>query len=99
MEYKKVTPETLGELRKIFGDRNVMTEAEKIESYSYDEGGKQFSHMPEVVVKAENEEQIAQLMKLANREHIPVTPRGAGSGLAGAAVPVHGGIVLSMELS
>jgi len=73
MEYKKVTPETLGELRKIFGDRNVMTEAEKIESYSYDEGGKQFSHMPEVVVKAENEEQIVQLMKLANREHIPVT--------------------------
>jgi glycolate oxidase len=36
-------------------------------------------------------------MKLANREHIPVTPRGAGSGLAGAAVPVHGGIVLCME--
>jgi len=97
MEYKKVTPETLGELRKIFGDRNVLTEAEKIESYSYDEGGKQFSHMPEVVVKAENEEQIVQLMKLANREHIPVTPRGAGSGLAGSAVPLYGGIVLSME--
>jgi glycolate oxidase len=36
-------------------------------------------------------------MKLANREHIPVTPRGAGSGLAGAAVPVHGGIILCME--
>src|SRR5450756_667683 len=97
MEYKKVTSETLGELRKIFGDRNVLTEAEKIESYAYDEGGKQFSHMPEVVVKAENEDQIVQLMKLANTEHIPVTPRGAGSGLAGAAVPFYGGIVLSLE--
>jgi len=97
VEYNKVTPGILGKLGTIFGEKNVLTEAEKIESYAYDEGGKQFRHMPDVVVKAENEEQIAQLMKLANREHIPVTPRGAGSGLAGAAVPVHGGIVLSME--
>ena len=67
MEYNKVTPETLGELRTIFGEKNVLTETEKIETYAYDEGGNQFSHMPEVVVKAENEEQIAQLMKLANR--------------------------------
>jgi glycolate oxidase len=97
MEYNKVTPETLGELRKIFGDRNVLTDVEKIEEFAYDEAGKQYAHMPDVVVKAENEEQIAQLMKLANREHIPVTPRGAGSGVAGAAVPLYGGIVLSME--
>src|SRR5450830_79557 len=97
MEYKKVTPETVGELRKIFGDRNVLTEVEKIEEFASDSAGKEYAHMPEVVVKAENEDQIVQLMKLANREHIPVTPRGAGSGLAGAAVPVHGGIVLCME--
>jgi glycolate oxidase len=97
MEYKKATPEIVEELRKIFGERNVLTEAEKIEPYAYDEGGKQFTYMPDVVVKAENEEEIAQLMKLANREHIPVTPRGAGSGLAGAAVPLYGGIVLSLE--
>jgi glycolate oxidase len=97
MEYNKVTPETLGELRKIFGERNVLTDVEKIEEFAYDEAGKQYAHMPEVVVKAENEEQIAQLMKLANSEHIPVTPRGAGSGLAGAAVPLYGGIVLSVE--
>lgn len=97
VEYKKVTPEILEELRTIFGEKNVLTEAEKIESYAYDEAGKQWKHMPDVVVKAENEEQIAQLMKLANREHIPVTPRGAGSGLAGAAVPLYGGIVLSLE--
>jgi len=97
MEYNKVTAETIEELRRIFGERNVLTDVEKIEPYSYDEGGKQFAHAPEVVVKAENEDQIAQLMKLANREHIPVTPRGAGSGLAGGVVPLHGGIVLAME--
>jgi len=97
VEYNKVTPEILEELRTIFGERNVLTEVEKIESYAYDEAGKQWMHMPDVVVKAENEEQIAQLMKLANRELIPVTPRGAGSGLSGAAVPLYGGIVLSLE--
>ena len=97
VEYNKVTPEIAGELGTIFGEKNVLTEVEKMESYAYDERGKQFRHMPDVVVKAENEEQIAQLMKLANAEHIPVTPRGAGSGLAGAAVPLYGGIVLSLE--
>jgi len=97
MEYNKVTPEVLGELTTIFGEKNVLTEAEKIESYAYDQAGKQWKHMPEVVVKAENEEQIAQLMKLANTKLIPVTPRGAGSGLAGAAVPLYGGIILSLE--
>ena len=97
MEYNKVTPEILKELGTIFGEKNVLTEAEKIEPYAYDQAGKQWKHMPEVVVKGENEEQIAQLMKLANRELIPVTPRGAGSGLAGAAVPLYGGIILSLE--
>lgn len=97
MEYNKVTPAILDELRAIFGERNVLTDPEKLEAYASDEAGKQWLHMPEVVVKAENEDQIVQLMKLANREHVPVTPRGAGSGLAGSCVPVYGGIVLSME--
>ncbi|MGB9728234.1 MAG: FAD-binding oxidoreductase [Nitrososphaeria archaeon] len=97
MEYNKVTPKIIEELKEIFGEKNVLTSAEELEPYSYDEGGKQYRHMPDVVVKAENEEQIMKLMKLANREHIPVTPRGAGSGLAGGAVALYGGIVLSLE--
>jgi glycolate oxidase len=53
--------------------------------------------LPEVVVKPGATEEIAQIMRLANRERIPVTPRGAGSGLSGGAVPVYGGILLSVE--
>jgi glycolate oxidase len=52
---------------------------------------------PEVVVRATNAQQIAEIFKLAQRERIPVTPRGAGYGLSGGAVPVLGGIVLSTE--
>ena len=53
--------------------------------------------MPEALVRPITAEEIAAIMKLANRERIPVTPRGAGSGLSGGAVPVHGGIVLSVD--
>ena len=50
--------------------------------------------MPEALVRPRTAEEIAAIMKLANRERIPVTPRGAGSGLSGGAVPIYGGIVL-----
>ncbi|MCD6342218.1 MAG: FAD-binding protein, partial [Spirochaetaceae bacterium] len=52
---------------------------------------------PEVVVLPASTEQVAAVMKLANRENIPVTPRGAGSGLSGGAIPSFGGILLSVE--
>jgi glycolate oxidase len=53
--------------------------------------------MPDAVVKPETAAQVAAIMRLANRERIPVTPRGGGTGLSGGAVPVHGGVVLSVE--
>ena len=53
--------------------------------------------MPAVVVKPTTVDQIAKIMRIANAEQIPVTPRGAGTGLSGGALPVHGGILLSME--
>ena len=56
-----------------------------------------YHHMPEVVVFAENTEQVAAVVKLANKELVTVVPRGAGTGLACGAVPIHGGIVLSLE--
>ncbi|MGQ9600951.1 MAG: FAD-binding oxidoreductase [Anaerolineae bacterium] len=52
---------------------------------------------PEVVVRVTLAQQVAEIFRLAQREHIPVTPRGAGYGLSGGAVPVIGGIVLSTE--
>nr|WP_274964120.1 FAD-linked oxidase C-terminal domain-containing protein [Tepidanaerobacter syntrophicus] len=53
--------------------------------------------MPDVVLKPTSAEQISKIVKLANKYKIPVTPRGAGSGLSGGAVPICGGIVLSVE--
>ncbi len=97
--YNPVTERVVGELAKIVGDKYVIYgDAEKLEAYSHDEIAEaKYAHMPEVAVKPTNAEEISAIMKLANREKIPVTPRGAGSGLSGGAVPVHGGIVLLFD--
>jgi len=94
--YNPLTPVIAEELRRLVGPRYVLYgDAEKLEPYSHDEiPDPHYAHMPEAVVRPRTAEEIAAIMKLANRERIPVTPRGAGSGLSGGAVPVHGGIVL-----
>jgi glycolate oxidase len=98
MKYNPVTEEILAELREIVGEKNVLTDEEKIEAYSHDETpAEQYGHMPEVVLTPNTAEEIAAVMKLANRELIPVTPSGARSGLSGGAIPDHGGIVVSVE--
>ena len=98
MKYNPVTEEILAELREIVGEKNVLTDEDKIEAYSHDETpAEQYAHMPEVVLTPNTAEEIAAVMKLANRELIPVTPSGARSGLSGGAIPDHGGIVVSVE--
>ena len=98
MKYNKVTPEIIEDLKKIVGERNVICDPESLEAYSHDEvAEKEYAKMPDVVVKPTSTEQISEIMKLANKHMIPVTPRGAGSGLSGGAVPLCGGIVLSVE--
>lgn len=98
MKYNPVTEEIINKLNEIVGAKNVLTDQEKIEAYSHDETPvEQYAHMPEAVVMPTTAEQISAIVKLANEELIPVTPRGAGSGLSGGAIPEHGGIVLSVE--
>lgn len=83
-------------MKEIFGADDVLVEPEMKEKYSHDEVPGLRAE-PEVVVRATNAEQVSRLMRFANEQMIPVTPRGAGYGLSGGAVPVHGGIVLSLE--
>ncbi|MBW2683479.1 MAG: FAD-binding protein, partial [Deltaproteobacteria bacterium] len=85
----------IDELITIFGKEQVLTEPEDMIAYSYDASHAEAE--PEAVVFATSTEQISELMKFAYREHIPVTPRGQGSGLSGGSVPLKKGIVLSMD--
>ena len=96
--YNPVTQAIVAELVKIVGEKNVSVDPDKLHPYSHDEVTEtRYHHMPEVVVFAENTEQVAAVVKLANKELVTVVPRGAGTGLACGAVPIHGGIVLSLE--
>ena len=94
--YTPIDESIAARLRAIVGDRHVIFgDDERLEPYSHDEvADPSFAHMPECLVRPETPEQIAAIMKLANERHFAVTPRGAGSGLSGGAVPVHGGVVL-----
>ncbi len=97
--YNPLTPDLVAELQRICGEKYVVYgDEEKLEAFSHDEVAEaKYAHAPEAVVRPASAEEIAEIMKLANRERVPVTPRGAGSGLSGGAVPVCGGIVLCTD--
>lgn len=94
--YRKVDATIVEALRQIVGESNVLVRAEDMEPYTHDQVVGLRAD-PEVVVKVTSAQQIAEIFRLAQRERVPVTPRGAGWGLSGGAVPTCGGIVLSLE--
>jgi glycolate oxidase len=97
-DYGMVTREVIEELQEIVEAKNMIFEdSEKLENYAADEAGEIFGHLPEIVVKPDSRDQVSKIVRLANKNRIPITPRAAGSGIAGAAVPLFGGIVLSVE--
>lgn len=94
--YKKIDNGILDKLRKIAGENNVSVSPEDIEVYSHDEVA-ELRCEPEAVVRVRSTGEVAAILKLAQAGNFPVTPRGAGQGLSGGAVPVYGGLVLSLE--
>jgi glycolate oxidase len=94
--YNPVSEQIVERLREIVGDSYVLMAQDSLEPYSHDETAG-LSAWPEVVVRANSAQEVSQILKLANAERVPVTPRGGGQGLSGGAVPVQGGIVLSLE--
>jgi glycolate oxidase len=86
----------LNQLKTIVGENYVFTDAGVLFDYSHDET-EDLSFLPDVVVKPATAEEISKILILCNDFKIPVTPRGAGTGLSGGALPVKKGIVISME--
>ena len=94
--YSKITSSILSTLQQIAGNDYVFFDKEILAQYAHDET-EELVYLPEVVVKPGTTEEVAAILKLANKELISVTPRGAGTGLSGGALPIFGGIILSME--
>lgn len=93
---QQITPELLDQIKAIVGVEYVFTDAESFEKYGKDHT-ERLHYNPSVVVKPRKPEEISALLKLANTHLIPVTPRGAGTGLSGGALPHLGGLVIAME--
>jgi glycolate oxidase len=83
------------DLIKIVGEDNYTERLIDMVSYSYD--ASEHSHRPSCGVWPGTAEQVSEILKLANREQVPVIPRGAGTGLSGMSVPAKGGIVLDLN--
>lgn len=81
------------QLEKIVGKTNVLTAKEDLATYSYD-GTTTWSHSPEVVLLPTTASQISEILKIANVNRIPVTPRGSGTNISGGSVPINGGMVV-----
>src|ERR1051325_4236512 len=82
--------------KKIAGAQFVLVDEESLHNYSHDET-EDLHYLPDAVIKPRTPEEISEIIKICNKEKIPVTPRGAGTGLSGGALPHRGGVLLSME--
>ncbi len=96
MNYNIITPPVIEAITTIVGADAVIVQHDDLEKYSHDET-EDLVYYPEVVAKPKTPEEVAALLKLCNKHRIPVTPRGAGTGLSGGALPVKGGLLIAME--
>ena len=91
-----LTAQHINQLKNIVGESFVFFDEENLNHYGHDETEK-LQYNPEVVVKPRTTAEIASIMTMCNEALIPVTPRGAGTGLSGGALPHLGGVLLSTE--
>lgn len=96
MEYNPVSNAIISKLRNIVGTEYVITDLVEMFPYSMDATLFSPKNMPEVVVQPNTKENVSKILKLATKHRIPVVPRGSGSGLAGGALAIYGGIVVDM---
>jgi len=90
-----ITKEFIEKLSLLLGEESVLTSEEARISHSHDET-EDLRYMPDVVVIPKSVEDVQKTLKLCNEARVPVTARGAGTGLSGGSLTVNGGISLSM---
>jgi len=88
--------EQLDAFRNILGVSYVFTDEESLNNYAHDET-ENLHFLPDIVLKPRTAEELSEVMKICNHQKIPVTPRGAGTGLSGGALPHLGGVLVSFE--
>ncbi|MCX6187970.1 MAG: FAD-binding oxidoreductase, partial [Bacteroidetes bacterium] len=96
MQYNKVSEVQIKQFKSIVGEPFVIIGNDNFEDYNHDHT-EDLRYYPEVVVKPKTSKEISEILVICNQNHISVTPRGAGTGLSGGALPIHGGVLIAME--
>lgn len=94
--FQPISMAVLEELRAVVGENCLFTDADILSEHGHDET-EDLLYVPQAVAEPADTAQVSALMRICNHHLIPVTVRGAGSGLAGGALPVYGGLVISMK--
>ena len=92
--YNKITPEIAGQLKAVVGEKRFFFGEDVDPNYSHDEMPIYGKYLPEAAVDVETTEEVSGILKICSANKIPVTCRGAGTGLVGGCVPLAGGLVL-----
>jgi glycolate oxidase len=95
-ERTALTAEIFNDFKNIVGENYVLYDGESLDKYAHDETENLY-YLPDVVIKPRTAQEISAVLKICNANKIPVTPRGAGTGLSGGALPHLGGVVIAME--
>ena len=95
-EWKRGLSDRISQFKKIVGDDLVFVDEESLDKYAQDET-ENLHFLPDIVIKPRTAEEISAIMRICNEYKIPITPRGAGTGLSGGALPQLGGVVLATE--
>lgn len=93
---ESLSDELIGQFRAIVGEPYLIADEEQRNEYGHDKT-EDYLFLPDIVLKPGTPEEISAILKICNHYKIPVTPRGAGTGLSGGAIPIKKGVVISME--
>ena len=96
MKFNKITPAHITFFQSILDDKYVLTDKEQLDRCASDQT-EDLHYLPEVVLQPGSTQDVSNILKYCNEHSIPVTPRGAGTGLSGGALPVWGGVALDMK--
>lgn len=96
LDSAKLSEEIIEKFISIVGKENLFMDAERLAAYGHDKT-EDLVFLPDIVLRPSTTKEVSELLKICNTNKLPVTPRGAGTGLAGGALPVQKGVILSME--
>ena len=96
MSFQKITTADISFFKSFLEERYVMADEENLDRCASDQT-EDLRYLPEIVLQPGTTDEVSRIMKYCNEKRIPVTARGAGTGLSGGALPVFGGVALDMK--